>query len=267
MSTAPRLCEWCQDPIPSKARKDATTCSKACRQAKQRFRVAPAPPKCGPPLRLAYADPPYPGLSKRYYEEHPAFGGEVDHVALVRRLMAEYPDGWALSTGSPALLYVGSICRDVIPPASLPELRVAIWIKGSRHGVSNRPRDAYEPVFVFGGRPRRLDIGEHLDNVLLWGGRQHSHPDALVGMKPPPFSEWMFRQLGAQQGDTLDDLFPGSRAVERAWKLYVGEPVVEPVQRAMFPDPEFLEARQETSRLNEAALRLEQALADPTPRA
>jgi len=59
-----RLCAWCENPIPAKARRDAVCCSVRCRQARHRFLravghadlVAP-----GRPLRLAYADPPYPG--------------------------------------------------------------------------------------------------------------------------------------------------------------------------------------------------------------
>jgi hypothetical protein len=35
----------------------------------------------GRPLRLAYADPPYPGKA-RLYQDHPDYGGEVDHAEL-----------------------------------------------------------------------------------------------------------------------------------------------------------------------------------------
>lgn len=53
----------------------------------------------GRPLRLAYADPPYPG-NARLYRDHPDYGGEVDHAALIERLSAY--DGWALSTSAEA---------------------------------------------------------------------------------------------------------------------------------------------------------------------
>ncbi|MGZ4619816.1 MAG: hypothetical protein ACXV3F_14160 [Frankiaceae bacterium] len=73
-----------------RARRDAV----CCRQARHRFlravgyadSVAP-----GRPLRLAYADPPYPGKA-RLYRDHPDFGGEVDHAALIEHLAAY--DGW-----------------------------------------------------------------------------------------------------------------------------------------------------------------------------
>lgn len=58
--------------------------------------------------------------------------------------------------------------------------------------------------------------------MLLQGpARQHSHPGALVGMKSAAFAEWVFRLLGARQGDTLADIFPGSGIISRAWEEYV----------------------------------------------
>ena len=54
-------------------------------------------------MRFAYADPPYPGQARRHYKHHPDFDGEVDHGALIERLMDEFPDGWALSTSESAL--------------------------------------------------------------------------------------------------------------------------------------------------------------------
>jgi hypothetical protein len=61
-------------------------------------------------LRLAYADPPYPGLARRYYSEHPDFAGEVDHRNLVRCLQAY--DGWALSTSMTGLHLVLSLLEE-----------------------------------------------------------------------------------------------------------------------------------------------------------
>ncbi|MCT7149563.1 hypothetical protein M1196_23235, partial [Salmonella enterica subsp. enterica serovar Oranienburg] len=73
-------------------------------------------------LRLAYADPRYPGLSRRYYGKHPDFAGEVDHAALIAKL-GEF-DGWALSTSARSLQDVLALC----PPGS----RVAVWVRGER---------------------------------------------------------------------------------------------------------------------------------------
>ena len=160
-------------------------------------------------MRFAYADPPYPGFA-HYYPENQ----EVNHRILVGTLMAHYPDGWALSTSSKTLSKVLELCPHNVD--------VACWVKGPNHvrNVANRPRDAWEPLIVFGGRTRRMEGKEQIDNALVWGGRQHSHPDAIVGMKPAAFCEWMFRQLGAMSGDSLDDIFPGSGSVSRAWDIY-----------------------------------------------
>jgi hypothetical protein len=154
-------------------------------------------------------DPPYVGLARRYYNNK-----EVDHRALIRNAAAY--DGWALCGSAASHLEVLRMC-----PAGV---RVGIWVRGSRPGVSWRARNAYEVVYVYGGRPRRLSCHEVLDDVLVLPAqtRSRSHPGALVGMKPAAFSEWVFRMLGAARGDSLVDMFPGSGAVTRAWDLYAG---------------------------------------------
>ena len=52
-------------------------------------------------MKIAYADPPYPGLA-HLYKDHPDFAGEVDHAVLIARLEAEF-DGWILHTSSVAI--------------------------------------------------------------------------------------------------------------------------------------------------------------------
>jgi hypothetical protein len=59
------------------------------------------------PLRLAYADPSYPGKAW-LYRDHPDYRGEVDQAALIGRLAAY--DGWALSTSAEALSAVLAMC-------------------------------------------------------------------------------------------------------------------------------------------------------------
>lgn len=161
-------------------------------------------------MRFAYADPPYPGLAWRYYR-----CDEVDHGELIDSLVWDYPDGWALSTSAEALPAVLKLCPD--------DVRVAAWVRGARPGKALRARSAWEPVIVRGGRPNVDGVEPDLADVLLWAtsGRQRSHPDALVGMKSAAFCEWVFRLLGARQGDALDDLFPGSGIVSRAWSEFV----------------------------------------------
>lgn len=167
-------------------------------------------------MRFAYADPPYPGLSRRYYGDHRDFNGEVDHAELVSRLTTGPYDAWALSTSSEALRDVWALCP--------PDTRLCIWVNGPRLTKSYTALKAFEAVLVYGGRPRPVPVVEDLSDVLQWGGRQHSHPGALIGMKPAAFCNWLFEILGASSGDHLDDLFPGSGSVARAWDLYTSCP-------------------------------------------
>ena len=45
-------------------------------------------------------------------------------------------------------------------------------------------------------------------------------PGRVIGTKPAAFCRWIFTLLGAASGDSLDDLFPGSGAVSRAWAAF-----------------------------------------------
>lgn len=153
-------------------------------------------------MRLAYADPPYPGRA-HLYADHPDYAGEVDHEALVARL-GEY-DGWALSTHSRSLHDILDLCpRDV---------RVLIWVK-------NTVRYAWEPVIV---SPARTPDGGLRDWVhaeaeaFQWRPKPESH---VLGQKPEAFCLWIFAWLGACGEDTLDDLFRGSGAVSQAWDKF-----------------------------------------------
>lgn len=201
-------CWWCERPIPAGRRRDAETCRKACRQARSRFRVGRAPGPIGAPMRWAYADPAYPGKAWKYYGKP-----ETDHAALVSRLQEDF-DGWALSTSAEALPAVLRLC----PPGAW----VAPWVRGPRPTKSRSPLNAWESVIIYGNRPLPdTGVTQDLCDVLLSGARQRSHPGALVGMKSAAFAEWVFRLLGARQGDTLADIFPGSGIISRAWAEYV----------------------------------------------
>jgi hypothetical protein len=205
-----RVCDWCGGVIAVDARRDARFCGVRCRQASWRFGVCRVElEETDRPMHFAYADPPYPGKAGYYPERE-----EVDHASLLERLTADYPDGWALSTSAEALRDVLALCP--------PEIRVCAWTRAVRRVRSSRALSAWEPLLVAGGRPLRVDVVQDLENALVYRGRFRAFPGALVGMKPPQFSEWMFRQLGASPGDRLDDLFPGSGAVSAAWRRHVG---------------------------------------------
>jgi hypothetical protein len=150
-------------------------------------------------LIFAYADPPYPGCGHRYPEKK-----EVDHRELVDRLVAEYPDGWALSTSSVALKMVLNLCPD--------NVRVMAWVKPFAVFKPNvNPGYTWEPVIVSGGRRRTRQQPTARD----WVSANITLKKGLVGAKPETFCAWILDVLNYQPGDTLDDLFPGTGVMSR----------------------------------------------------
>jgi hypothetical protein len=153
---------------------------------------------------LAYADPPYPGQAKSRYG-----GTEVDHRDLVDQLR-QY-DGWALSTSASALLDVWNLC---------PEARCAAWLKTWAPNGWSRVRWSWEPVLFVTDR-RGLKPGGRSE---VWDGIVCAPKCAIGswsevagkggGAKPYEFVRWMLALIDYQDGDTLDDLFPGSGAVK-----------------------------------------------------
>ena len=165
-------------------------------------------------LRIAYADPPYPGQASRWYRDHPDFDGEVNLDVLIATL-AEY-DGWALSTSMTSLRYVLLRC-----PATTV---VAVWhvtnamppggAKGWQHHYS------WEPVIVRPARPN-----PKIKNVLSAPSPMgflstRVGEETFPGKKPASFSYWLFDLLGARAHDDFTDLFPGSGAVAKAWESW-----------------------------------------------
>ena len=160
-------------------------------------------------MRVAYADPPYPGQA-HHYKKHPDYGGEVDHSELVAHLCCEYPDGWALSTASVTLKQVLAVCPD--------DVRIGSWVKP--FGVFKpavNPAYVWEPVVFRGGR-RRTDRSE--ETVRDWCSVPITLRRGLVGAKPEGVCFWIFAMLGLRPGDELVDLFPGTGAVTRAWERW-----------------------------------------------
>lgn len=155
-------------------------------------------------MRLAYADPPYPGKAHLYVE-----GVEVDHVELVERL-CEY-DGWALSTDEKNLQYVLSLCPS--------KVRVLAWCKPNAPPFQQPwPRRSWEPVICVPARADRDSVSSYY---------VESRPPSgfcgrgFTGSKPLGFCEWLIRCLGADPDvDTLDDLFPGTGVMGRAWEKF-----------------------------------------------
>ena len=204
-------CQWCRRMLAATARSDAKFCGQRCRQASWRFTVAPADRETSEgntrQMHFAYADPPYPRKAF-YYPENT----EVDYPSLIDRLATGYSDGWALSVDSGSARQVWQHCP--------PDTRLCVWVKKPMRVKAYRVVSTWEALFVCGGRQRRQASVEVLDDALVYRGRHSAFPGAMIGMKPPEFSEWMFRLLGAVAGDRLDDLYPGSGAVSEAWRRF-----------------------------------------------
>jgi hypothetical protein len=158
-------------------------------------------------VRLAYADPPYPGRA-HLYADHPDFAGEVDHVALIAMLQRDGWDGWALSTSADALHCILPLCP--------PRHRVLAWVK---HTV----RVSWEPLIVVSARePQSVrDWIQVEPDAHQWRAKPESY---VIGQKPKAFCRWMFEWLGARPDDTLDDLFPGSGQVLETWDEWKAQP-------------------------------------------
>jgi hypothetical protein len=168
-------------------------------------------------MRLAYADPPYLGYCELYGHRHEEPYGCWDepecHRDLMVALQQDY-DGWAMSLSSVTL-------RRILPLAPAG-IRIAAWVKPFAAYKRNvRIAYTWEPVIFKPGRDSSKDgapVGrDHLSEpIQLKAG--------LTGAKPPRFCRWVLDLLGYINGDTIDDLFPGTGVmglVERQGTLAV----------------------------------------------
>ena len=161
-------------------------------------------------MRLAYADPPYPGCA-HLYKDHPDYAGEVDHVALIRRLETEF-DGFVLHTHVPAL-------RDLLPLFT-SDVRVCAWVKPFAAFKRNVPvAYAWEPVIVKALRKPDVmrSVVRPLRDFLV---ESIAMERGLTGAKPEAVCWWAFEIAGANSDDILADIFYGTGAVSRAWQSW-----------------------------------------------
>jgi hypothetical protein len=158
----------------------------------------------GRPMRFAYADPPYPGMSWRWYKGEGSYKGEVHHGRLIRDLIRDYPDGWALSTSEEAL-------REILPLCPRGA-HLCPWVKPI--GVSPQTlglHTTWEALIVVGGRQEAPGVRDWLRAMPARRG------GTLPGRKPLAFCAFLFDALGMRIGDELVDLFPGTGMIGRAW--------------------------------------------------
>jgi hypothetical protein len=164
-----------------------------------------------PVVRLAYADPPYLGCCGLYGHRHEAPYGCWDERGtwgdLLATLHDDY-DGWAISLNSPSLYPILRICAYL-----KADIRVAAWVKPFAAFKRNvRIAYTWEPVIFKPGRDSSKDgapVGrDHLRQpIQLKAG--------LTGAKPPEFCRWVLDLLGYVDGDTVEDMFPGTGIMGR----------------------------------------------------
>jgi hypothetical protein len=156
-------------------------------------------------MRIAYADPPYPGQAKKHYG--PA-AREVNHQLLIDWLDRDF-DAWALSTTSVALFDLIPLC-----PAGV---RIGAWVKpfaSFKKGVD--PAYAWEPVIYKSARKWNAAQMTARD----WVSVEITLRRGTAGAKPAKFCYWLFDLLGCDSDTDFVDVFPGSGAVQEAWDAW-----------------------------------------------
>jgi hypothetical protein len=170
-------------------------------------------------MRVAYADPPYPGCA-HLYEDHPDYAGEVDHEELLDRLDNEY-DGWLLHTASTTLIEV----LDAARAADVYDFRIMAWVKpfaAFKRNVS--VAYAWEPMLV---KPCRKPVVTEAMVMRDWVSEPITLERGLTGAKPDAVCRWAFHVLGMEPDDQLIDLYPGSGAVTVAWQRWRNDLTLE----------------------------------------
>lgn len=162
-------------------------------------------------LRLGYADPPYVNCA-HLYRGQPDYAGEVDHAALVRHLDATY-DGWVLhAAATPASI------ATLAPLVMDTGARWMAWVKGFAAFKRNVPvAYAWEPVII---KAARRPVVSRRQVMRDWIQESITLRRGLTGAKPEAVCHWAFELLGARPDDVLDDLYPGTGAVSRAWESW-----------------------------------------------
>jgi hypothetical protein len=147
------------------------------------------------------------------YRDHPDYAGEVDHQHLARQLRSY--DGWCLHTSSVGLPQI----LDCLYAADHgDDWRVMAWVKpfaAFKRNVS--VAYAWEPVIVKAARKPVVKAGMTYRD---WIAEPITLKRGLTGAKPDAVCRWLFEVMGCEPDDDLDDLFPGTGAVSRAWEAW-----------------------------------------------
>ena len=158
-------------------------------------------------MKFAYADPPYFGCGKSLYGKHHPEAAVWDdpqtHIDLAHKLVDEYPDGWVLSLNPRDLkMYLNALPDDV---------RIGSWVKTFHQIRPTTTQHAWEPVVFRGGRK------ENKRNPMIrdWIQANATRQRGLPGAKPDTFNRWVLDLLNYQEGDIVDDLFPGTGGLSK----------------------------------------------------
>lgn len=161
-------------------------------------------------MKFAYADPPYFKQGKRRYGALHAEAGVWDnqesHLNLIEMLYIEYPNGFALSCNPSDLSWILS---------KYPNLRVCVWAKTFHQIKPTTVQYAWEPLLLHGGRT----VYKRKPMVRDWISCARSMRKGLPGAKPLTFNNWVLDLLNYQEGDVIDDLFPGTHGLAEAIEL------------------------------------------------
>lgn len=166
-------------------------------------------------MKIGYADPPYIGCA-HLYKDHPDYGGEVDHEVLLKRLQMEY-DGWVLHAAATpeSMAILAPLVREI------PGARWCTWVKGFAAFKKNVPvAYAWEPVII---KPARKPVVSKRLVMRDWIQESITLKRGLTGAKPEAVCHWAFELVAAHPSDELDDIFPGTGAVARAWETWKGK--------------------------------------------
>lgn len=178
-------------------------------------------------MKLGYADPPYLGCGKLYAKHHPAaldWDAPETHVKLVERLQDEF-GGWVLhasATPESIALYAPLALKTGAPWCS--------WVKGFAAFKRNVPvAYAWEPVLI---KPLRKPVVSKRLIMRDWIQESVTLKRGLTGAKPEAVVHWALELAAVRPDDYLCDLFPGTGAVEKAWRTWQGKFTLPPFELA-----------------------------------
>ena len=103
-----------------------------------------------------------------------------------------------------------SALQQVLPLAPVG-VRVAAWVKTWHQIRPTTVQYAWEPVIFRGGRKDN----KRVPMVRDWLSANATRQRGLPGAKPDSFNRWILDLLNFEDGDTMDDLFPGTGGMGR----------------------------------------------------